>query len=66
MGMCPRCTKITGIMFVALGIMFLMKDLGAWNLGGVSWGSAFLLAVGVSFFAKSLCRDCNMLSSGKK
>lgn len=67
--MCGKCSKFCGYLLVALGIIFLLKDLGKWDFWGINWWTALIILAGVAHFGKSMCGDCQtcaMPSSGKR
>lgn len=63
--MCKKCMSICGILFAALGVGFLLQDLGYWNFWNISWYTAVILLAGVGHFASSKCPDCDAARSGK-
>ena len=56
---------IGGVAFLVLGLLFLMKDLGTWDVWGVSWYTALFIVVGVGHLASSKCPDCEAARTGK-
>ena len=55
---CTKCCKVGGTMLLAVGVAFLLADLGYWNFWGLSgWTLAFLL-VGVMKLGMANCKDC--------
>jgi len=63
---CNKCMKIGGILFVVLGLLFLLQDLAIWDFWSISWYTALFLIVGISGFAMSKCPECHAVRSGKK
>jgi formate-dependent nitrite reductase membrane component NrfD len=58
MGMCPKCGKITAILFIVLALVFLSVDLGKWEFWNVSWWTALFAVWGITLFGKTSCKDC--------
>jgi len=64
--MCKKCSKISGIMILVAGVLFLLQDLAIWNFWGLNWYTVLFIIIGVTCFATTKCPDCSgMLSSGK-
>ncbi len=47
-----------GVLLLALGVVFVLKDLNVWNFWGVNWWSALFLLVGLGKLGASHCPDC--------
>jgi len=64
--MCPKCRKITGWLFLVVGLVFLLRDLGVWsfNFWGIQWYTAVFVIWGLTKVCSSGCADCNKM--GKK
>ena len=58
MGMCPKCTKITGVLVLLAGIGFLLQDWSVWNFWGLNWYTVVFLLFGLVKLAKCSCKDC--------
>ena len=56
--MCGKCGKISSVIFLVLGILFLVADLTTWNFWGIQWWSALFVVVGVIGFASGYCGEC--------
>ena len=63
---CGKCSKVCGIGLLAIGLAFLLVDIGTWSFFGISWWTAILLWVGLGHVAKSSCGDCNSCSAPMK
>jgi hypothetical protein len=50
-----------GGLLLALGVAFLLVDLGTWTFWGVSWWSALFLLMGVGHLGKANCKDCKKM-----
>lgn len=66
MCVCNKCIKIGGAVFLALGILFLLRDLGVWGFWNIQWWTALLIAVGVGHLASANCADCQAVRMGGK
>jgi hypothetical protein len=49
---------ISGVVFLILGALFLLVDLGVWDFWNIQWWSALFIFVGVGALAKRSCPDC--------
>ena len=65
MCMCKKCTSICGILFLVIGILFLLVDLEMWDFFGIQWWTALFLLVGLGGLVASKCPDCQTMRSGK-
>ena len=63
---CDKCLKICGVLFVALGVLFLLQDLGIWNFWNISWYTALFVVIGVAHLGSSTCADCRAVRTSKK
>ena len=63
MGMCGKCSGITGWLFLIFGIIFLLRDFGVWNFWGIGEWSVLFVLIGVIYWGSSKCKDC-MAASG--
>lgn len=55
---CKKCRMIGAVLFLALGVVFLLRDLGMWDFWNVQWWTALFLLAGVTGFAACNCPDC--------
>ncbi len=53
---CGKCMKIGGAVFLVLGVLFLLRDLGVWNFWNIQWWTVLFLLVGLIKFKG--CKDC--------
>jgi len=58
MGGCPKCKTASGVLFLLLGLAFLLADWGVWGFWNISWYSALFVLMGVVSLAKCKCKDC--------
>ena len=66
---CEKCVKKGGLVILALGILFLLRDinlLGEWNFWGIQWWTALFLLAGISFVMHGSCPECKIAKPGKK
>ena len=66
MMMCGKCVKIVGAIFLVLGVVFLLGDLGYWDFWNIEWYTALFIIVGVTHLASAGCSDCKALREGRK
>lgn len=64
--MCNKCSKISGVILLALGVLFLLRDLNLWNFFNIQWWTALFILLGVVSLACSGCKDCQNMKEGKK
>jgi|TARA_B100001971_G_C18226050_1_gene560476 hypothetical protein len=55
---CEKCSKICGYLVLALGILFLLQDMGKWAFFGISWYTALFLLIGVGKLGSGSCKGC--------
>lgn len=60
--LCGKCTKVSGILFIVVGILFLLKDLGTWSFWNISWWTALFILVGVIWVASTTCQGCQSMN----
>lgn len=63
---CGKCTKLTGIIFLVVGILFLLKDFNVWSFWGISWWAALFVIVGIVTIAQAGCKDCQAICGMSK
>ena len=61
MNVCNKCLTICSVLFVVLGVLFLLQDLGIWGFWGVSWYTALFLVWGISMFGSKNCPECQAM-----
>jgi membrane-bound ClpP family serine protease len=66
MGMCKKCTKISALLLLVLGVLFLLVDLGMWSFFNIQWWTALFLLMGVIKLAHTYCPECNAVPGKKK
>lgn len=55
---CKKCQVCCGVIFLVLGLLFLLRDLGMWHFWNVQWWTALFLVLGVASLCKSKCAEC--------
>ena len=63
---CDKCMKMGGLIFLILGILFLLQDLAIWDFWNISWYTALFLLAGVMVFATCSCPTCQTVKKNKK
>lgn len=66
MNMCNKCSVVSGLIFLVLGVLFLLVDLKYWDFWGVQWWTALFLWMGLVHVCKTKCADCCDMPSKKK
>ena len=64
--MCKKSGMLCGLSVLALGILFLLRDLGVWNFWNIQWWTALFLLVGVGHLSWSKCADCQAMDGKSK
>ncbi len=62
---CKKCQGITGIGFLAAGVLFLLQDLGIWDFWDISWYTFLFAWMGIGALAMRSCPDCQAMMAGK-
>jgi len=44
---CEKCMKMGGVVFLVLGILFLLQNLGVWNFWNIQWYTVLFLLFGL-------------------
>ncbi|HII16700.1 TPA: hypothetical protein HA361_02180 [Candidatus Woesearchaeota archaeon] len=63
--MCSKCSKITGVLVLVAGILFLLVDIGFWKFFDLSWYTVVFLLLGLVGIASASCKDCQKCSCGE-
>lgn len=50
--------KMGGIIFLVLGLLFLLVDVGVWNFFGIKWWTVLFILMGLMTLCKNSCPDC--------
>jgi len=67
---CKKCMKIGGIIFLVLGLLFLLVDIGVWNFFSIQWWTVIFILMGLMTLGQNSCPDCQAMrmpeAKGKK
>ena len=67
MNVCEKCSKIGSVVFLVLGVLFLLRDINVWDFWNIQWWTVLFILIGVVGLCKSSCKDCqSMMKEGKK
>ncbi|MBU1201789.1 MAG: hypothetical protein KJ583_04530 [Nanoarchaeota archaeon] len=55
---CEKCNKMTGMLVLAFGILFLLRDLNVWNFWNIQWWTVAFLVGGLIVVCTSCCPMC--------
>ena len=55
---CSKCNRMSGLLLIIFGLVFLLVDLHVWTFWGINWWSVLFILVGVVSCAMSMCADC--------
>lgn len=59
--MCCKCKSTTGLIILAAGILFLLRDLGVWNFWNIQWWSIIFIVGGMI----AMCKGSGCCSEGE-
>lgn len=62
---CAKCTKITAVLFLVIGILYLGQDLSWWTFWTLNWYTTLFLLIGIVKFGHTKCPDCKAIREGK-
>ncbi|HLD06372.1 MAG TPA: hypothetical protein VJC16_02455 [Candidatus Nanoarchaeia archaeon] len=62
---CKKCSTITAVLLLLLGVLFLLVDLGVWSFGNIQWWTALFVLMGVVGLASGSCPDCQAMRKMK-
>jgi len=62
---CKKCMKMGGIIFLVLGLLFLLVDVGVWSFFGLQWWTILFLLFGLMTLGQNSCPDCQAMRDGK-
>ncbi len=63
---CGKCRVLGGVIFLTLGVLFLLRDLNMWGFWNIQWWTALFLVVGLMHVAQCHCLDCKAMIDKKK
>lgn len=66
MNACNKCYKVSGVIFLLLGLAYLAVDLNWWDFWNIQWWTALFLVWGIGSVASSTCKDCQALRKPMK
>lgn len=66
MCVCKKCMLMCGLIFLVLGIIFLLVDFGVWSFWGIQWWSALFVIMGIGALASAGCPECQAVRGEKK
>jgi hypothetical protein len=58
---CIKCRRVSGVLLLLFGIIFLLKDLMVWDFWGINWWTVLMLLVGLGSVMMGTCADCTAL-----
>lgn len=66
MGMCGKCSGISGALFLIFGILFLLRDFNVTNVWNISAWSVLFIIIGLCMWGKGHCSECQISDKPKK
>jgi len=64
--MCPKCSGMSGVLFLIFGILFLLRDFGVWDVWNIGAWSVLFIIIGLAYWGSGHCKDCMAMSGHKK
>jgi len=62
--MCGKCKKICAGLLLLVGVLLLLRDVGAGEYFlNIQWWTALILLAGIGGVASSMCPDCKACGS---
>tara|TARA_Y100000310_G_scaffold345729_1_gene468933 strand:+ start:13758 stop:13949 length:192 start_codon:yes stop_codon:yes gene_type:complete len=58
---CGKCSKVSALIFLIVGLLFLLVDVGVWDFWNLQWWTILFLIIGVTCFAMGTCKDCQAM-----
>ncbi len=55
---CKKCNMVTGLLFLVLGVLFLLRDLNVWGFWNIQWWTALFLLAGLCGLTMHTGKDC--------
>lgn len=49
---------ISGLLFLVVGVLFLLRDFAVWNFWNIQWWTALFILWGLGSLAMRSCPDC--------
>lgn len=59
--LCEKCGKSMALLFLIVGLLFLLRDINVWNFWSISWWTAGFILVGLHTMAHHSCPMCKKL-----
>ena len=63
---CKKCRMISAVLFLVLGVLFLLRDLNVWGFWKIQWWTALFLLIGVCGLSMNKCPDCCAMMDSKR
>ena len=61
MPLCEKCISLIGVLFLIVGVLFLLKDIGVWNFWNLNWWTVGFLLFGIGHLGMRACPACQDL-----
>jgi len=62
---CKKCMAVCGWLFLVVGVLLLLKDVGVWTFWNLDGITLLFLLMGVGSLAKRSCGDCMSMDKKK-
>ena len=59
---CKKCSTVTGVVLLALGVIYLLGDLNIWNFWNIKLWTALLIYLGFALLCMAKCPDCRAMN----
>ena len=63
---CGKCSGINAFVFLLIGVLFLLQDLGTWAFWGLSWYTVLFVWLGIAGLCMRSCAECRAVMGMKK
>ena len=60
--LCKTCKTVTAVLFLVVGALYLLTDLGLVAFWKINWWTSLFLIVAVTSIASSTCKNCQAMA----
>jgi len=59
---CQKCMKLSAVLFLAAGVLFLLGDLNIWNFWNIQWYTVLFVLMGFLKLGMCSCSECRKMN----
>ena len=59
--MCGKCSKLSAVLMLVIGVVFLLVDRHVWTFWGLQWWTVLFLLMGLGGLGSGTCKDCQAM-----